>query len=371
MIKIFEAKSKTNRIYGLDILRCLAILFVVFAHGNLYFPKSISKYLDFFLFDGVSLFFVLSGFLIGGILIRELETKQSRFSLFKFWRNRWFRTLPAYFLVLTTLVIIDFANNASFPNLWNYLFFIQNLNSPHPEWFQEAWSLSVEEWFYIIVPFLLFISIKFFNLEIKNSVLIVSSLILICVTVNRTYNFYELNNLTEKGWDLTFRKQVFFRLDSLMYGVLGAYLYKYANNLWFENRKYYFVLGIIIAFVNKFCIPFDSGSLYSCVFSFSVDSLATLFLLPYLNEIKNGNGILYRLITGIALISYSMYLVNYSLVMERILKFVSVDTNNNQFDFLMTYFLFWSITILLSLLIYNYCEVPMMKLRNRLNKIKI
>lgn len=370
MIKLLKRNTNKSRTYGLDILRCLAILFVVFSHGNLILPQSISIYLELFIFDGVSLFFVLSGFLIGGILIRDMERKQSDFSLILFWKNRWFRTLPAYFLVFILLIFIDLilAGDSSFPNLWSYVFFVQNLNYPHPEWFPEAWSLSVEEWFYILMPLLLYFFNRFLKFKIENSIMIVSILVLLSVTFFRLYNFYLLKEISERNWDLIFRKQVFFRLDSLMYGVIGAFFYRYKKGIWFTYRKYFFILGIITAVINKFLIPFDSNSIYSCVFYFSLDSLATLLLLPYLNEIKTGKGLIYKAITGIALISYSMYLVNYSLVMDRILRFVSINTNNNYINFSVQYILFWSLTVSISMVIYNYCEVPMMNLRNKSNK---
>ncbi|MHC5768257.1 MAG: acyltransferase family protein, partial [Nostoc sp.] len=60
-----------NRIYGLDILRAMAILFVVYGHGyNLVRGYVNKKLYNSITFDGVSIFFVLSGFLIGGILLK-------------------------------------------------------------------------------------------------------------------------------------------------------------------------------------------------------------------------------------------------------------------------------------------------------------
>ena len=60
------------RIYGLDVLRALAITYVMFSHGYEYSGKLVSDhYYKWLVLDGVGLFFVLSGFLIGGILIRK------------------------------------------------------------------------------------------------------------------------------------------------------------------------------------------------------------------------------------------------------------------------------------------------------------
>jgi peptidoglycan/LPS O-acetylase OafA/YrhL len=83
-----------KRIYGLDILRAVAILDILIGHSLTH------ANIDFGLFDGVNLFFVLSGFLIGKILIKNMEREFTIKSLYTFWYRRWMRTLPAYFLYL-------------------------------------------------------------------------------------------------------------------------------------------------------------------------------------------------------------------------------------------------------------------------------
>ena len=100
-----------RRIYGLDILRSVAILSVIYDHGYHIVSSRVSQesYWRFFYLDGVTLFFVLSGFLIGGIFIKKVtqpgyDTKQ----LFNFWIRRWFRTLPNYYLVLVVLITLHF-----------------------------------------------------------------------------------------------------------------------------------------------------------------------------------------------------------------------------------------------------------------------
>ena len=58
-------KQGSTRILGLDILRSAAIFFVMLTHGARFIPKQISEYYSLLFFDGVGIFFVLSGFLIG------------------------------------------------------------------------------------------------------------------------------------------------------------------------------------------------------------------------------------------------------------------------------------------------------------------
>nr|WP_129057808.1 MULTISPECIES: acyltransferase family protein [unclassified Chryseobacterium] len=66
-----------HRIFGLDILRMLAIMFVVISHTPTLLPPSVYTFLEYFIFDGVCIFFVLSGFLIGNIIIRSVEKMDS------------------------------------------------------------------------------------------------------------------------------------------------------------------------------------------------------------------------------------------------------------------------------------------------------
>src|SRR5659263_324332 len=108
MNKLFKIDIDTSRIFGLDILRALAIMFVVIEYGSYLLPQKLRTISDFFVFDGVSIFFVLSGFLIGGILIKLIDKNGFNFSILKtFWIRRWYRTLPNYFLILIALCIIN------------------------------------------------------------------------------------------------------------------------------------------------------------------------------------------------------------------------------------------------------------------------
>src|SRR5689334_3382371 len=95
---VLKLEIDEKRVYGLDILRAAAILFVVILHGKNVLPHAGRDFLQLFVFDGVTIFFVLSGFLIGGVLIKILEKQTATFkTLLNFWQRRWFRTLPNYY----------------------------------------------------------------------------------------------------------------------------------------------------------------------------------------------------------------------------------------------------------------------------------
>ena len=99
----------SKRIFGLDIVRAAAIFFVLHIHAGNFVPKQVAPFYNKFFYDGVGVFFVLSGFLIGGILIKQVEKYKFNFkSLLYFWVKRWSRTLPNYFLFLVILLMIEY-----------------------------------------------------------------------------------------------------------------------------------------------------------------------------------------------------------------------------------------------------------------------
>ena len=377
MKKLLAVEFNKERIYGLDILRAFAILFVMFSHGNELLPKNISKTIKIFLIDGVSIFFVLSGFLIGRIIIKTIENKGAGFNeLFNFWIRRWFRTLPNYFFVLTGLIILStiFSKSFQLAQYLNYYVFSQNLITEHPWFFQEAWSLSEEEWFYLIVPFVIFMLISFVKTTNKKAVLITALSIIVIVTFFRYYRYLQLEPVSPRDLQVLFRKQVFTRLDSLMYGILGAYLSIYHKSNWKKYRIGLFILGVVLILSTKlFQIinPDGNMGIYECVFSFSIFSLAIFLTLPFLNNIKNGKGTIFRFLTYISLISYSMYLLHHTIIRDILIKAILFPINGNFEPFsipLAEYSLYWIFTLLFSTLLYKYFELPMMKLRD---KIKI
>jgi peptidoglycan/LPS O-acetylase OafA/YrhL len=366
---MFKIAIDNKRVYGLDILRAFAILFVVIGHGNKLLPQKIAGNIYSFLLDGVGLFFVLSGFLIGGILLRTLEKEgKSTRLLFNFWIRRWFRTLPNYFLILIilSLLYLFFKDGFALADIARYFVFSQNLFYHHGVWFfPEAWSLSVEEWFYLLAPVLIFGSAYVFR--IKNAFLFTATGIILAITLFRFYRYTTITIHNAIDWDIFFRTQVATRVDSLMYGMVGAYLLFYYKRSWIKYKRTLFFIGILLLVTSKFFEPILSAKpgLYYCVFSFSINSLATLLLLPLLSELKQGKGFVFTTITYLSLVSYSMYLLNFTIVQGWILN--KIDFSSLMpYDTIVKYLLYWLLTISLSIMLYKYYELPMMKLRDKI-----
>lgn len=270
-----------NRIFGLDLLRALAILFVMWGHGTTLLQKeNLDSWIYYLAIDGLSIFFVLSGFLIGGIWIKLVAQSAVGISLIlNFWIRRWFRTLPNYYLILTVLVVLsatyrDFNINEALP----YYGFVQNLNWVHPLFFAEAWSLSIEEWFYFLLP-LLYITLSFFRgLSVRKKMLYLILVVILFSSVWRYVRAIDLGEVDFFIWNDQFRSQVFMRLDSIMYGVLGAYVAFYFPKSWLRFRKPAILIGAFTLGFNQFMVVNNfltesSFGLYYQLFSFSVVSI--------------------------------------------------------------------------------------------------
>ncbi len=135
--------TKPARISSLDVLRAFAIVLVLLAH----YPKTgtglLVRVLNFG-WCGVDLFFVLSGYLIGGQIFKPMAAG-TPLSLGEFFLRRVTRTLPSYYAILA--VYFFFLTPA--PG-FKYLLFTQNFGVP--DTFAPSWSLCVEEQFYLLFP---------------------------------------------------------------------------------------------------------------------------------------------------------------------------------------------------------------------------
>lgn len=137
---------------GLDLLRAAAIVLVVNCHATTAFGSPAGYSVLQLGGKGVDLFFVLSGWLLGRQLIRELRDTGA-IDLRRFWYRRWLRTLPAYYAVLALTFAWQLAKGNRDLRL-SYLFFGQSYLTDLP-YFGVSWSLCVEEHFYLAVAPLL------------------------------------------------------------------------------------------------------------------------------------------------------------------------------------------------------------------------
>lgn len=293
----------------IDTLRAISVFAVIIYHAGFYdklfFPGG---------YLGVDIFFVISGYLISKLILKEIF-KTKKFNIKKFYERRARRILPALiFVTITTLIfsflillpssLVDFANSviSSLGFLSNYYFYFSGQEyaseSSLLKPLLHTWSLSVEEQFYIIFPILIIILYKYKKIEFLHFIIITSILSIIFAEylseTNEMLNFY---TLPTRAWEI-------------LLGALISYLElkRSKNKTSFINEIFVFI-GLIII-ISSFIIYDETikhptfRSLYPVV--------GTLLILYFANpQLYIVKFLSLKIFSFFGLISYSLYLWHY------------------------------------------------------------
>lgn len=172
----------------IDGLRAFAILTVFAYHwlwcAQLFIADTYEQYVEYPIYikwlergeTSVDLFFVVSGFLIGHLLFKEYEKRQT-LDIRRFFVRRFWRLMPVYWFALASSVvglllvpgpgkIFDRVVKDNVEYVWSNLLYVNNFIEPQNQFFGHAWSLAVEEQFYFIFPFLV---LGFFKMKLHKS----------------------------------------------------------------------------------------------------------------------------------------------------------------------------------------------------------
>jgi peptidoglycan/LPS O-acetylase OafA/YrhL len=216
---------------GLDLLRALAIIVVVIYHAALFGFKLPGR-VDRFGWIGVDLFFVLSGYLIGGQLLAPLA-REKPIRLGSFFARRVLRIMPAYFVILAVYFLLpswrDYPDMAQ--PLWKFLLSVQNIALHGGTAFSHAWSLAVEDQFYLCLPFILLFVNRW-----PRAAIIIPCLIVFGGIALRTFLAWK-NPAIDGGVSFrAFQAWIYYpswtRLDPLVFGVALAAIEKLRPNWW-------------------------------------------------------------------------------------------------------------------------------------------
>mgnify|MGYP006143021899 CR=1 FL=1 len=353
---------KINYRPEIDGLRAIAVSSVILYHAKI---SIYGKTLFEGGFVGVDIFFVISGYLITLILLKDLK-KYGSISFKKFYDRRIKRILPALFVVMVSILpfawlyllplnLVDFSKSSLsslgfFSNLYFYFSGQEyGANSGLLKPLLHTWSLSIEEQFYLLFPIFLVISYKYFRKKIL-LILIFVFLISLCLSLlgnkfNPVLNYYIISS----------------RIWELLSGSLIAYLH--SNNKIKEPPKslslilpsigFLFILDYIFFFQDELSHP-------------SIHTLKPIIGTCLILYFSNKNEIISKLLSlklfvGIGLISYSLYLWHYPIfAFARITRFAE--------DSLFKELLVGFIILIFSIITYFFVEVPA---RNRKTQSKL
>ena len=323
-----------NRLREIDFLRGIAIILVLLRHQFIsVFTKNMG-------WIGVDLFFVLSGFLVSGLLFKELQnTNKINAKLFLI--RRGFKIYPIYYLFYFIYFIPFFFNDRTIEvfRILADLTFLQNYVTGWGYLYEATWSLAVEEHFYFGLAFFLFLISKnikikeyLFNTNKYNFEKLILFFLFLCLVLRVVTIFYFPNQVIRS---IT---MTHLRIDSLLSGVLISYLfhYKYEKlNEWFAKFSKY--LWLLIILFLSFTPYVDSiTSVFVKTIGYSLIYIAFSILFCYFILTKNINSILDKLfskylvnfISKIGFCSYSIYIIHvFVIFMVKLLGYKNIYVN--------------------------------------------
>ena len=326
--------------YSLDLFRGFCGYGVAFCHLQAFvFKNSQIEYLS-LLF--VEFFFILSGFVLYPQLIKILENKDN---LFIFYKRRWIRTLPLYVIIL--LVVSALTSELLSYDFFKYLFFVQKIipNFISYDYYPIAWSLSIEELFYLFFPLL----IVLFNKKniIKNTIII----FLVIVILK-----YFLTNVFDSNF---YRTGTVLRFDAILLGFLIRHFYSNLIKLKYLLLIMFSVIFILYFQGQNYIISHQEQNLIKYIFILTLQLLSVLLMLLFTllesiitkhNFIKNFSLLLSRQ-------TYSVYLMHiiFIYLLDKI-----------QFSLIITNIIYLPSLFVVSSLIFNYIEKPLLNLRPKM-----
>jgi peptidoglycan/LPS O-acetylase OafA/YrhL len=370
---ILSKDKKTSRNVTLDVIRGIAILMVILSHLALVDKQvvitSLSKYIQLCFsvikvggWSGVDLFFVLSGFLISGLLFKEYR-QTGTIKVKTFLIRRGFKIYPGFvlFIVFTfvfeTLLSLHYHKSSFLTTDYvKDLFFLHNYLGGR---WDTTWSLDVEEAFYFLLPVFLLIYIHFNKISLKG--LINSYLVLLILGIIGRY----IMNMRYPAYN--FQLQYTYshlRLDALFFGVLLSFLYHYHKEqlfAFFSRFKYVIMIGSILMILPDFIFRRDQNNWIS-IYLLSTNPIAygSLLILALKSKSKVfGNGVL----AFIGRNSYAMYLW-FPFLNVYLQKYFQPHASERSFT--LYFILYITGTILVGMLITKAIEQPLLKLRDRL-----
>ncbi|MBI2786222.1 MAG: acyltransferase [Legionella longbeachae] len=358
-----------HRIYGLDTLRSVAIILVLMYHYKVFVSREPTfVFLSDIGWAGVDLFFVLSGYLIGNQIFSSI-VNQRMFSLKSFYYRRLLRTLPNYLLILGIYFLIPaFRENEFLPPLWKFLTFTQNFGLNVGTAFSHAWSLCIEEQFYLIFPALTLLILH--TKSFRASWIIALGVVVIGIVLRGALWIYYVQN--SEGSQAYYSKiyySSFCRLDELILGVLIAVVKNFRKDTWLkviEKGNLILLFGVGSSIITLYLFSQYHYSLFMTALgfpllaiSFAALTLAALCPSSYLYKIKIPGT------ANIAIWSYAIYLTHKPLMVVTHKVLLQWGITFPSLSILIIAF----VSIFSGWLLYTCVEAPFLKVRDKYFKI--
>ena len=332
--------NETKHFYSLDLFRGFCGYGVAFCHLQAFVYKNIE--MEYFSLLFVDFFFVLSGFVLYPQLMKILDDKKN---LIIFYKRRWIRTLPLYVIIL--FIVSALTSELLSKDFFKYLFFIQKIipNFINNDYYPVAWSLSIEELFYLFFPILI---LGFNKQNIINYTIIIFFGILI-------FKYFLTSGLDSNF----FRTGTFLRFDAIVLGFLLRHFYFKLLKLKFFLLLIFIIIFSIYYLGQNYIISLQEEHeiKYMFILMLQLLSVLSVLLFTFIEPLIIKHNLIKNFSLLVSKQTYSVYLIHiiFIYLLEKI-----------QFSLLITNFIYISSLFIFSLLIFNYIEKPLLSLRPKM-----
>jgi peptidoglycan/LPS O-acetylase OafA/YrhL len=357
----------SSRNHGLDTLRAIAIILVFCYHYYVFVSGSYT----FGMWSdvgwvGVDLFFALSGYLIGNQIFAAMRS-DSGFSLPHFYARRFLRTLPNFYVILALFFLVPwFRVKGEMLPLWKFLTFTQNYQLTAGTPFSYAWSLCIEEQFYMLLP-----AVALLVATLRGSIkwgwaLVVASF---ATGIAMRASLWDPSHEVAQG-GLDYYRNIYYssfcRFDELVAGVALAMARNYHAQTWKRltaHGNLTFALGLVCTAITFYLLLNYHYSFGMTVFGFPMLALSfSLLIVASLSERSVLQSVRIPGAASIALWSYAIYLTHKQvcLILARELKPYGLGPDDLVFVLCAS-----AVSIAAGWLLYTCVESPFMRLRDR------
>jgi len=331
--------NQKDHLYSLDLLRGFSGYGVAFCHLHAFIYNN--AHLEYFSLLFVEFFFILSGFVLYPQLIQVLNNKKN---LLIFYKRRWLRTLPLYFIIL--ILVASLFNDEFGSDFFKYFVFIQKIapNFLTKDYYPVAWSLSIEEFFYLLFPLVLI----FFGKKNNIKKIVIFFIFLIIVK-----SFFAIN--TDSNF---FRTGTLFRFDAILLGFILRFFYDDIIKYKYLSALLLILLLFLFYFSENYVLSNSEDYFVKVTFVFLLQIISLLTLITFLlfeplmkiNFIKKFSILVSKQ-------TYSVYLIHiiFIYLLEKM-----------QLGMYYTVFIYIILLFFSSSLIYKFIEKPLLKIRPKL-----
>ena len=277
-----------------------------------------------------------------------------------------------YLLVITGLVILRYSfTRVGFVFPWREFVFFQNFYYPEADpyyFYPEGWSLAVEEWFYFLVPAIIFIGHLLFSRVVSKKHLLITVIIGIIIgsTSLRVYRAFHTPDMNLYTWNIWFYKIVLLRLDTIMFGFFAAFVKYYYTEFWVKCKDvcYYIFLAGMAVTVSCYAF-FRDHHLWLKTFFLTQTGIIVMLWLPKLDSMKTGKGIVVKVVTYLSKLTFALFLLNRTPILKSMMQVFPAHSLSMA---VCEYLMYFILVFISATLMHKYLEQPVMAFREKIKQ---